>query len=246
MNSHRWFQQLRSELKKQGVSRRYSDRLLSELYSHYMEMKEHRTMNSNANNEHATEPSCEQLCDQLGHPETLALHAAGIVRGTWAGRHPIAAFIVGGPAITLLLLVASVLISALLLESLSDGQTLQSAPWMGPVMAVLGPLQIVVPATIACWMLCRSVRRSYRTSNWAVAGCFMVAILVATTSVHWTPALTEPGTNQVSIGFSFPFVTTWYQALIPLLFAGLYGLRHRNHDQMPPMESHSIPLNSAA
>ncbi len=244
MESHRWFLQLRSELKKQGVSRRYADRLISELFSHYMEMKDHQTMKSQANL--GTEPSGDQLCDRLGHPETLAMHAAGLDRGTWAGRHPIAAFIVAGPVITLFLVVVSVMVSVLILEPVADGQTLHSAPWMGPAMAMMGPLQIIVPATIACWMLCRSVRRSYRTFTWAVAGCLPVAALAATTSVHWSPALTEPGTNQVSIGFSIPFAATWYQALFPLLFVALYALRHRNQDRLPPMESNPIPINSAA
>lgn len=240
MDSHSWFQQLRDALKKAGVNRSYSDRLISELWSHYLEIKEQNEMSNGM--QHGT----SDLVERLGSPDVLALQAASVRSSTWAGRHPWLAFVLGAPATALVAILLGVILSALTLIPLAQGKTLETAPWMGPVMPVLGPVQVILPATIVCLLLCRSVNRSQLGVRWALAGCGLIAFLCGAANIHWVPAVSVPGSGQLSMGLSFPFAGTWYQTLAPLLVGAIYALRNLPSRTTPEDSAPPMRIKSAA
>jgi len=240
MDSHPWFQQLRDALKKAGVNKKYSDRLISECWLHYLEMKEQKEMSN------GMYTNTSDALERLGSPEVLAMQAAGVPNSTWTGRHPWLAFVFGAPATALGSILLSVFLSALILIPFAQGKTLESAPWMGTVLTVLGPLQVILPATIVCLLLCRAVSRSHRSIGWGLAGCGLIALLCGAANVHWSPAVSVPGTGKLSMGLGFPFTTTWFQTLAPLVIGSVYAFRNLPLRRPPQNTESSIPSKSAA
>lgn len=240
MDSHPWFQQLRDALKKAGVNKKYSDRLISELWFHYLEMKEQNAMSNGLHSKTNDE------LERLGSPEILAMQAASVRSSTWAGRHPCLAYALGAPATALGSILLTVFLTALILIPFAQGQTLDSAPWMGPVLTVLGPAQVILPATIVCLLLCRSVSRSNHSVWWGLAGCGLIALLCGAANINWTPAVSVPGTGKLSMGLGFPFATTWFQTLAPIVVGSVFAMRNLPSRNPPQNTEHSVPLKSAA
>ncbi len=222
MDSHLWFQQLRDALNNEGVPKRYADRLVKELWHHYLEMKDQDAMNGFSNNDN-------DGVERLGSPEILAAYAARVPQRTWSGRHPWLAFVFGAPMLAVGLILLSVLLAIFALLPFAEGKTLATDPWLAPVMSVLGPIQVIVPALLACLLLFRSVGRSVRSPWWGIAGCGLIALLCAMTSIQWAPAVSIPGTGRMSVGFSVPFASTWFQAIAPLIAGTIYALK-----EIPP------------
>ncbi len=240
MDSHPWFQQRSDALKKAGVNKKYSDRLMSELWFHYIEMKEQKEM---SNGMHSN--TSDDL-ERLGSPEILAMQAASVRNSTWTGRHPWLAFVFGAPATALGSILLTVFLSALIFIPIAQGKTLESSPWMGTVLTVLGPMQVILPATVVCLLLCRAVSRSHHSTWWGLAGCGLIALLCGAANIHWTPAVSIPGTGQLSMGLGFPFTTTWFQTLAPIVIGSVYAFRNLPSRRPPQDTEPSIHLKSAA
>jgi hypothetical protein len=240
MECHLWFQQLRKALREQRVPKRYANRLVDELWFHYLEMKEQDEMNGFSIQDNGG-------VERLGSPEKLAIQAAQVPLATWSGRHPWLAFIIGAPAITLGLTIVSVLVTAFALIPFAEGKTLATDPWMGPLMFVLGFVQVVVPSIIACFLVCRLVRRSVRSPWWGVVSCGLVAVLCSTMYVHWAPAASIPGTGRMSMGFVFwPISTTWLQATVPLVIGIVFAIKNNSPSKPQAHESSTLTVRAAA
>lgn len=238
MEFHQWQQQLRDALRSQRVSRRYSERLLEELEVHFLDLQEASQMD--------IETGHHEWVAQLGDPEEIARQATSVPHPTWTGRHPWLGIIVGAPAFALAftLILGVVVVFAFL--PFASGKTIQTDPWMGPVMATLGPLQVMVPALIASLLICRNTDRSERSPWWGICGCGLIALFCAATAVTWSPASITPGTGNLAIGMSFPFGATSYQAIVPLLVAIVYWFV-RLSPRRPPQDGQMIsPMRAAA
>lgn len=234
MDCHLWFQQLRDALRKQRVPKRYANRLIDELWFHYLEMKEQDEMNGFSIEDNGG-------VERLGSPETLAIQAAQVPRATWAGRHPWLAFIIGAPAITLGLTIGLLFVIFNILTLFVEVITLASAPWLEPLMMVLNFVQVVVPATIACFLVCRLVSRSVRSPWWGVVSCGVVAVLCSMMHVHWAPAATIPGTGMLSIGIlAWPTPTTLLHATVPLVIGVVFAIK--NFSPRKPQSHKSAPV----
>ena len=240
MDYHPWFQRLRKELRKQHVPTRYANRLLNELWFHYLEMKEEEKMNGFIANE-ASE------FERLGSPEKLAEQAAMVPRATWSGRHPWLAFILGAPAITFGLILVSVLAAVFVLVPFAEGKTLASDPWLGPLMTALGPMQVIVPSIIGCILVCRWVDRSVRSPWWGVVSCGLVAVLCTMTFVHWVPDNATPGTGKMSMYIGPPIVAICYQAIVPLTIGVVFAIRNLLPSRLQSQKtSTTISIRAAA
>ena len=217
MEFHQWQQQLREALRSQRVSHSYSERLLDELESHYYDMQEaghmHEAINSGA------------ILDRLGDPKALASQAAVVPYPTWTGRHPWLGIIFGAPMVALVTTLLLSVLVALALIPVASGRTLQTDPWLGPLMAVLGPLQVMAPGLFASLLVCRSTDRSGRSPRWGIAACGLIALFCALSVVKWSPAVIAPGTGSLSLGMAFPIGATWYQAIVPTLVGVFYWVR---------------------
>ncbi len=66
MDSHQWFQQLRNALHDQGVPFMYANRLMDELWHHYLETKEQEEMNGFVETK-------KSITERLGSPESSRL-----------------------------------------------------------------------------------------------------------------------------------------------------------------------------
>jgi hypothetical protein len=237
MDFHQWQQQLREALRRERVSQSYAQRFIEELTDHYQDLQEAETMDGKPVNEEAWN-------ERLGTPSELASQAAEVPHTTWAGRHPWLGFVILAPALTAALVVLSVVVLALMIVPFAAGKTLQTDPWLSPVMLVLGPLHVIIPALIASILICRSVDRSGRTAWWGIAGCGLIAILCAMTIVRWAAPAVTPGTGSLSVGFGFPFGVFWLQSLVPISIGLIYAamrLRRRrpnkNHETSPPVRA---------
>ena len=139
MEDHQWFLQLRRAMREQRVPIMYANRLIEELWLHYLEMKERDEMKGLFGTD-------SNLSERLGSPDTLAVQASSFRRRTWVGRHPWLTFLFGSQLVAFGLILLSVLMSAFVLLPLIKGRTTQSDPWLEPAMLALGHLQVIVPA----------------------------------------------------------------------------------------------------
>lgn len=239
MDGHPWFLQLRKALKDRRVPARYANRLVEELWLHYIEMKEQEEMNGFIKDENS-------FVARLGSPEHLAAQAASLPKATWSGRHPWLAFVVGAPVLTLCLVIVCLLTVVFGLLPFAEGRTLASDPWMGPVMMVLGPLQVIIPSSIACIIMFRLVRRSVRSPWWAVGSCALITLLCMVIFIQWAPPVSKPGSGMMSVGFGLPIVRTWFQAIVPLLIGIVYAIKNIPQRKSPVMDNPSVSVRAAA
>src|SRR5262245_46923954 len=87
--------ELRSELRRQGLPHSYVERLLAELDDHYEDLVEERSTSMGAARKLQSESiSQENLQERLGEPAQLALFAAEQyhARSFW-GRHPVLTYL---------------------------------------------------------------------------------------------------------------------------------------------------------
>lgn len=239
MDSHLWFQQLRKALRDQRVPTCYANRLIDELWLHYLETKERDDMNGFIGTD-------RNLDERLGSPEYLAGQAAQITRATWVGRHPWLTFLLGTQMMTIGLIITSLLLSAFLLLPFVQGKTIESDPWMGPLMQILGPAQVILPAALGCILMLRLVRRSYCSPWWGVLSCGVIAVLCLLTRINWSAPNSIPGSGRLSLGFGTPVLETELQAMIPIVIGLIYAWRNLPPRRQLVEESSSHSTRAAA
>lgn len=222
MEFHQWHQQLRKELKLQRVPEVYANRLMEELCNHYLDIQE-EAMN------HSTTPSDNNVIKIMGDPKSIALAAAQLSKRSWVARHPWLSYLILPPVMSLAVLALLLTAEVLLLAPILKGRTLQSDPWITSACMVFGPLQVMIATSVIAIWACRSVARNGRSKIWGVTASLALAVLGAYTSVIFAPPLTGPGSGNLSLGLSFPFPVSWYQALAPILVAGIFYVIRPKH-----------------
>lgn len=222
MEFHQWQQQLRKELKLQRVPEAYANRLMEELYNHYLDIQE-EAMN------HSTTPSDNNVIKMMGDPKSIALAAAQLPKRSWVASHPLLSYLILPPVMSLAVLAILLTAEILLLAPVLKGRTLQSDSWIASACMVFGPLQVIVATSVIAIWACRSVARNGRSKIWVATACLALAVLGAYTSVTFTPPQAGPGSGNLSLGLSFPFPVSWYQALAPILVAGIFYVLRPKH-----------------
>lgn len=224
MESPLWFQQLHKAMREQRVPIAYANRLFDELWLHYLEMKESDEMNGFTDTDN-------QLSERLGHPETLAIHAARVGQTTWVSRHPWLTFLLGTQLVTFVFILACVCLSALTLLPFVKGSTTQTDPWLEPALYALGPLQVILPAILGCLLMLRLVRKSYCHPWWGVISSGLISILCMVTYITWTAPTNTPLSGKLSLGLGTPSLTSMAQALFPMIIGAIYAWR-----SLPPRQ----------
>jgi hypothetical protein len=206
--------ELRDELRRQGLPRAYVERLLRELDDHFHDLLEERNSSMGAarklENE-SSEPS--ELHNRLGEPTQLALFAAEQYHSrTFWGRHPIITYLLGPlPLLVVMFMgyVASLFCVAYCIgtvgEWVPDWQINElEHPYMQAVLFTLltwGAI-VVVPLASAL-VLCRVYRRNALSVRWPIAACILLSLVMAVISTDWCLATgTADGQRgMVMLGF---------------------------------------------
>jgi hypothetical protein len=215
MEPKRYWDQLRSELRRRSLPPTYVARLLGELQDHWHDFQEEHVM--------ATGTDAARLVaieDQLGACRDVAGMAAEQYRSrTFLGRHPWLTFVVGPVPLWLLATVGYLLI-LIAVGSMVEGKTIHTHPALvqGFVWVCYGLAYL--PAAGAAALLCWAARRTGRSWRWYVPACGMIAAVVSLLFVRCTAPAT-PGGGQLMLGwnFSFPPAVQVGQALVPLSIA---------------------------
>jgi uncharacterized membrane protein len=197
-----WHDGLRHELRKRGLPPTYSARLIEELTDHFTDLqKENLSMEAQTPVE-----------EQLGSPELLARAAEKeFVGQTFAGRHPLAAFVMAPiPAIVLMLsgIVIGWQFCGWLINLIVGNSATQSgfhSLTAGEQIVIYGFLSFwrVVPFVLTAWFFIR-LGRSAGRPMWGSVACGIIACLAIFFSTSFSPA-TELHGNLWLIGFGrFP------------------------------------------
>ena len=94
-------------------------------------------------------------------------------------------------------------------------------------MMLLGPIQVIVSAIVACVFVCRRVRRTGLSPWWGIAGCGLVALLCATTVILWAPPPAAPCTGTMLRGLGLPVSSIWNQILVPVVIGIAFAINNR-------------------
>lgn len=236
MDSHQWFQQLRNALHEERVPAAYANRIMDELWLHYLETKEREVMNGFSGTE-------SNIVDRLGSPQHIAAQAAQVPLATWTGRHPWLTFIFGPPLFTIGMMIVFVVV----VMPFAAGKSLMSHPWLIPLMSAMGPVQVVAASVVASFFMLRLVGRSSRSPWWGVLSCGLIALLCAVAFIDWAPPAANIDTTKLTMGMGvLPPANRLLQSILPLTIGIIYAIRNRPRRQMPVEDAHSIPMQSAA
>ncbi|QDT47682.1 hypothetical protein Pan258_17180 [Symmachiella dynata] len=271
MVDRNWHNQLQRELARQGLPRRYTERLMDELLDHALCLKEETNV-MNATKTKATKIP-DAPVERIGKPEQLA-QAAGdeYRRRTWLGRHPILTFLIA----PLPLLVLSWILCMLtfvgvgkLAEFLGSGPTGITKSMVSSTTLLLMESAFYIwaaaPFVMSTCLLCWMAQRTARGPKWMLAAGLIVT-LVAAAYQSQMALPTQPGNGQLSAGFGFPpwhanavvaesdvisFSTSRHLLgrivfpLLPFAICGLFLWRNSRGTPRPPMLSHAAPLSTS-
>jgi hypothetical protein len=208
-----WHDGLRHELRKRGLPPTYSARLIEELTDHFTDLqKENLSMEAQTPVE-----------EQLGSPELLARAAEReFVGQTFAGRHPLAAFVMAPIPATMLILggplIVWMLCGWLFNLVIGDSATPSGSHSLtvGERTTVYGFLYLwrIVPFVLTAWLFIRLGRRAGRTM-WGLVACGIIASFAIFFSTSFRPG-TDQHRDLWLIGFGLPFgLEQWLQAAAP-------------------------------
>jgi hypothetical protein len=167
----RWLDELRVELKRRYVPRRYARRLMGELSDHFTDLMEDAMNKDVQESSHAVE--------RLGAPGPLAQRAAEEYRrGRFAARHPWLAFVALPP------LQVFALWATLVAIAVGVAYALEWLGMPGGPYPIWGKLALTAIFFCVCelpivWTAARVCRASQRAGlgwRWAVLGCLLVSL----------------------------------------------------------------------
>lgn len=218
MATPQWRDQVRQELRRQGLPSDYISRLVEELSDHATDISlENSSMDAEQN-----------VVSRLGSPGQLASFAkAEFQRRTFAGRHPLVTF-VAGPVLTMMatLIViclvsfgACCLIDAALGGILSANDDLELPPSsleMG-IMQCFNTSVRFLPFLFSTWLFVRLGRRA-ELRTWSIAACGVIALVAFLFTSILTPATAQTRATWM-IGFGWkPGLDQTLQAAVPVTF----------------------------
>jgi len=224
MDSQPWPEQLRSELRRQGLPPRYIDRLVEELADHVLDSQtEHASMEA--------QPAFERL--------GTTTHLAAAARRefdlrSFAGRHPWLTFALGPVAFVPILFVSLMAGTTAILwviattcewlaPSWPSAETLtRLEPW---ILAGYDAYVRFIPFALAALIFCRWGRGCH-LRRWPLLACAIVAIIAGFFVTKLTPATPDqPGLWVIGFGFR-PELRQLLQLVPPLAIAGWFLVRN--------------------
>lgn len=218
MASHQWRSRLVDAMRRQGLPTAYVNRLVDELCDHA----------ENILMENSGMDAEQIVMDRLGSPQQLAEVArCEFQQRTFAGRHPIVAFVAGPAFVILGTFVVSVMLvvaSCWLIDTVTGGRLSAndatndppSALEMG-VMQMLNVVARFVPFAASAWLYVRLGKRS-GCRGWGVVACGLIAFVAVCFVSTVNPQTVESkATWCLGIGWKFSFDQV-LQALVPLAF----------------------------
>lgn len=182
MELERWLEELRQELGRQRMPRRYIKRLVGELSDHFTDFME------DSMNKDVQESMC--VIDRLGQPDQLAENAAKQYRRTrFSARHPWLAF-AALPPLLLPLLWAGFALGAWGLAWVLDELGVPDPPFplLGKLVIAVGFYAVFeVPIALCAIAVCRAARKSELGWQWPVLACFILSIVsIQVCPIVWT------------------------------------------------------------
>jgi hypothetical protein len=230
MADHPSLDELRSELRRQGLPPTYIERLLAELDDHYEDLLEERSTSMGAARKLQTESNLDDdLQARLGEPTQLALFAAEQyhARSFW-GRHPLLTFLFGplpllvlGWVICVLAYWLVVVVPALAIIYAGEhwfGWSLEGVhgydyPYAQSIAIALAVWYVTVfPSLVAGLLLCRTYRRNALDWRWPVAGCALLAIAAGffSASGHISTGPSEAERGLFMLGLNVGASPSWF------------------------------------
>jgi hypothetical protein len=224
-------EELRSELRRNGLPTAYIERLVAELDDHFTDLLEERSTSMGAARKLQLEPeNLEQddLQQRLGEPAQLALFAAEQyhARSFW-GRRPLVTYLLGPLPLLVACFVAygmafwavSSVVSFIGTYILGWTETTLANPadfiWLQAVLlAFMCWYVTVLPPLTAAWLLCRTYSRNGLNWRWPVIGCTLLAIVCGMFQTSYNIA-TEPNTGQFMLGFDIGQSSAWLLRFLP-------------------------------
>ena len=223
MQRQPWVDQLRNDLRRQGLPASYIDRLVEELADHAADLCKDQNM------------EVQEAYDRLGVTARLASAARHeFDRGTFAGRHPVLTFVLGPVLFTPIAFVVNLLVAfalayliAIAVEIAAPGLISDASPgsaleawWVG----LFNLYARFLPFCLVAWLYCRLGQRR-ASLRWSGAACLVTALIAGLTFTRWSVATDgSPGTYMIGLGAP-PNVRQLWQMLPPLAIAGFFVLR---------------------
>jgi hypothetical protein len=238
--------ELRIELRRNGLPTAYIERLVAELDDHFNDLLEERSNSMGAARKLQVER--ENLEQRLGEPAQLALFAAEQyhARSFW-GRHPLVTYLLGplpllaacffayGLAFWAVSWIASFVGTYVLGWTEATFANPAESIWLQAVLlALLCWYVTVFPPLTAAWLLCRTYRRNAIDWRWPVIGCTLLAIVCGLFNTSYNIA-TEPNTGRFMLGFDVGQSSAWLLRFLPKFAVALaIGLLliHRARQQL--------------
>jgi hypothetical protein len=226
--------ELRSELRRQGLPRAYITRLLAELDDHYEDLLEERSTSMGAARKLQLEQ--DDLHERLGEPAQLALFAAEQyhARSFW-GRHPLVTFLVAplpllmATWVTYCLAVWMITYCVYCIGSWTTNWNVESYdhPFLQAILLACFSWGVVVLSPVATGlMLCRAYRRNALPVCWPVLGCALLAVVAAMFQLSWRlssgPLETERGLLMIGLNVAASF--QWFALTFLPKFALAMGI----------------------
>jgi hypothetical protein len=208
MVSPPWLEELREQVRQQGLPPQYVERLLQELSDHFQDIQgEKKGMDA------------EKVCipgTRMGEPGDLAQFIGSEYRKQHLGqKHPVVMFAVM-PVLLLLAIWAGLMLVAFIIESVL-GEA--AGPVVDAFTAQLVNYGVIwLPVGLTTVIFCRAARRRRVDRRWSLLTAATLAIFPGMT-VSLTP-------STLLIGL-FPAITlvTFIQVVLPLAICGWYSWR---------------------
>jgi hypothetical protein len=223
MQRQRWPEQLRDDLRRQGLPALYIDRLVEELADHAADLCEEQNM------------EVREAYNQLGRTAELsAVARSEFDRWTFAGRHPILTFVLGplifAPAVFVACLLAAFLLAWVVgasLEILAPGFVSQLEHGSAAEVWCIRGFNLYarfLPFAIVAWLYCRLGQRR-ATLRWSYVACAVTGLIAALLFTKAAPSTAgEMGTYTVGLGPP-PHPRQLLQVVPPLAIAAFFLLR---------------------
>jgi hypothetical protein len=199
MDDRPWQLEFAQQLKRQGLPRGYTERLLEELTDHHHDLMEEEVMNAS------------ESVTRLGRSDNIASTAAQEYRrSSFVGRHPRIVFLLC-PFAVLPVLWITALIGLVL-----------SSDLLGLHIVPVSRVAILLPAMIATLLFYRLSRRAGLALRWPVLAWSVLGLLAGCAWVELT--LNPSGQRSLLFAFGFARHTLLLQSLQllgPLMLGGL-------------------------
>ena len=235
MQNQQQREELRSELRRQGLPRAYVERLLGELDDHFTDLIEERNSSMGAARKLPSESvDAGEPEHRLGEATQLAIFAAEQYhsRSFW-GRHPVLTFVI----LPLPLLLITMISFSAVAIGIGHGIHFVCANLLGiespnprdflllqgVVIACWAWYFLVVPSLVTGFLLCRAYRRNSLHWRWPVAGCALVACAMALTTVSFRVASIDEN-GMFTIGFYAANSVEWILLTLLPKFAIAFGI----------------------